>query len=490
MRRLIFAKFLVIAVFVFLFAGSSVVFGQNVVNKGPKTYYISPYGNNMNDGSEEKPWASPAYGCKKMKAGDTMIIQSGHYLIRNRQEVISPPSGRYGAWITIKGDEKGRPILFGDSNLLAVINVAGRSYVRIENLEITSRTENSYGWEGGEYGGGVREGIEAGGSYGGEGYVSNIILSNIEIHNVEETGLRLAGNSRYVMFEKLNIHHTGRNCIDIPSKSGSGMHNVVITESTLSFAGHFSRGKDQPSSYKDPDGLRADASGDKLEIRKSLIEHNRGDGIDSRCSGTAVIQTIVANNSADNLKFRGVGSRAENTLIYGDGDGNPDNGKCGSIVIDSRKPGKYEFINVTVDDNPARQGDPVYIQAENKTPITLVLKNCIFVYGNRGFNLGDSVTLKAVNNIFYRKGQSFETAVHAGGKDYLTEDLVNLGKGNFSADPMFKNPAWGERGDYQLMPGSPAIDNGSDQDAPRVDLDGKPRPKGKAPELGCYETRR
>ncbi len=490
MRRISLLRLLPVMVLVFFALSATVVFGQNFVNKGPKTYYVSQYGNNLNDGSEEKPWASPAFACKKMKAGDTLIVQSGHYFIKNRNDIISPPSGRYGAWVTIKGDEKGKPIFYGDSNMLAVINVAGKSYVRIENFEITSRTENSYGWEGGEYGGGVREGIEAGGSYGGSGYVSNIILSNIEIHNVEETGLRLAGNSRYVMLEKLNIHHTGRNCIDIPSKSGSGMHNVVISECYLGFAGHFARGQSQPSSYKDPDGLRADASGDKLRIIKSIVEHNRGDGIDSRCSGTEVLQTIIANNSADNLKFRGVGSRAENTLIYGDGDGNPDNGKCGSIVIDSRKPGKYEFVNVSMEDNPDRQADPVYIQADNKTPITLVLRNCIFVYGNRGFNLGDSVTLKAVNNIFYRKGQAFEPAVHVGGKDYLPEDLVNLGKNNFSADPMFKSPAWGERGDYQLMPGSPAIDKGTDQGAPKIDLDGKPRPKGKAPELGCYETRR
>jgi hypothetical protein len=486
LKNTLFVKIIIVAALVFVLseAGGLVVFGQDFKYKGPQTYYVSPYGNNMDPGNEEKPWASPGFASKKLKPGDTLVVLSGRYTINHNNEVISPPSGRSGAWITIKGDEKGRPIIYGDGGILAPVNIAGRSYVRIENFEITSKIENPYN-------GGAREGVEAGGSYTGyNGYVSNIVLYNLEIHNVEETGVRLAGSCRYVMMEKLNVHHTGRNCIDAPSAGGAAWHNVVLLDSYLGFAGQFSKGQSQPSSYKMPDGIRTESPDGPLEIKNCIIEHNIGDGIDSRCKNTSVINTIVANNGADNLKFRGIGSRAENTLIYGDGDGNAENGTCGNIVIDSKKPGKYEFVNVTVDDNPGRQAAPVYIQQNSKVPITLVLRNCIFAHSHSEVFLGDLVTLKADHNIFYRIGQAYDYVLHAGGKDYLPADLGTIGKGNFSADPLFKNPAWGERGDYSLLPGSPAIDAGTDQGTPKTDLEGKIRPRGKAPDLGCYETRR
>ncbi len=45
--------------------------------------------------------------------------------------------------------------------------------------------------------------------------------------------------------------------------------------------------------------------------------------------------------------------------------------------------------------------------------------------------------------------------------------------GNISVDPLFVNTAGG---DYHLTTGSPAIDTGSDLDAPSIDFDGSPRP--------------
>ena len=59
------------------------------------------------------------------------------------------------------------------------------------------------------------------------------------------------------------------------------------------------------------------------------------------------------------------------------------------------------------------------------------------------------------------------------------------GGGNSAADPLFVNPGGG---DFHLSAGSPAIDAGADdpQNGP-VDLDGKPRKLGAAPDMGAYE---
>ncbi len=54
-------------------------------------------------------------------------------------------------------------------------------------------------------------------------------------------------------------------------------------------------------------------------------------------------------------------------------------------------------------------------------------------------------------------------------------------------DPLFVNAATDGTGDFRLQPGSPAIDMGTDTDAPAFDLLGAARPQGAAIDLGAYE---
>lgn len=59
------------------------------------------------------------------------------------------------------------------------------------------------------------------------------------------------------------------------------------------------------------------------------------------------------------------------------------------------------------------------------------------------------------------------------------------GKGNLGGDPLLMRPTWGETGDYHLQEGSPAIDAGSAEGAPTVDLENRPRDA--QPDVGAYE---
>lgn len=65
-------------------------------------------------------------------------------------------------------------------------------------------------------------------------------------------------------------------------------------------------------------------------------------------------------------------------------------------------------------------------------------------------------------------------------------NVIAAGPGNRGGDPRFTDPI---RGNYHLLPGSPAIDAGvTDLAAAPSDLDGHARVQGSAPDLGAFET--
>ena len=53
-----------------------------------------------------------------------------------------------------------------------------------------------------------------------------------------------------------------------------------------------------------------------------------------------------------------------------------------------------------------------------------------------------------------------------------------------TAEELFVDPA---NKDYRLRPGSPALDAGITLDEVADDIDGNPRPRGSAHDIGCYE---
>ena len=432
---------------------------QFFISACARTYYVSPNGNNTNSGTQQEPWASPGHGSRQLIAGDTLIILGGEYILQDFDgDIITPKSsGRKDAWINIEGEKGNRPVLAGKNNLFSAMILDGVSYIKIENLEITSNDGAPF-----------RDGIS-----GGENKVSHIILKDLYIHHLDEFGINLS-NVDGLEIEQCSIVYCGFGAVGGPAGE-TGWRDILIRRSNLSYSGHYYRSGPGPSPYDRPDGLGIEASLGPIDIVDCLVEHNRGDGLDSKAENTRIYNCIVANNSCDGIKLWGNGSSVHDSLVYGTGDGVPGPSPWAALVIDTEGQDAYfELRNVTIDDVPQTQNYPMYVQYDSSASITLVMRDSIVANGYGLVFIGDSVNFVADHNVFYRPGQQVQ--VYANGREYSTQQIEagELGEDNLSRDPRFVAPAWGETGDYRLMGDSPCIGLGYSGVADTEDIDGFP----------------
>jgi len=441
-----------------------------------RIFYVAPNGNNNNPGTREQPWATPGYGSRQLQPGDTLIILRGRYILSEYDaDIITPRSGTPSAWITIKGEEGNRPVLVGRNNLATAINLSGVQYVRVENLEITH--DSTVSGQAAYFNDGVL-------IYGAPS--AHIVLKDLYIHHVDDMGMNIQDVDDLQIIA-CRIEYCGCGALGGPLAQHGGWRNVVIRGCSLSWSGHYYQGGDGSNRpYERPDGFGIERSQGPILIEDTVAEHNYGDGLDSKADKTVIRRCIVANNSCDGVKLWGDGSRIENTLIYGRGDGIAETTPWAPIVIDGAdQPGaRFEIVNVTVDDYVG-QNYLMYVQYETPVPVQVTIRNTIFC--GRGpdcpIYIRDICTLVAEHNLFYLP-QSEVVLTH-GNRWYTRENIGTLGRGNLYGDPLFVCPAWGQVGDYHLRAGSPAINRGTTNGAPTVDLENRPRDA--QPDIGAYE---
>ncbi len=449
------------------------------------TYYVSPDGNDSSSGTAESPWRTPGFASKQLKPGDVLIIRAGEYIMREffTDMITLESSGEKDKWITIRGESlTNRPIIKGAGSLFAAIDISGRSYVKIENLEITSLIDNPYS-------GGLREGIDAGGSGGGS--VSHIEIRNVLIHHVEETGINVSGNADHLRFEGVHIHHTGMTSLGCPSSNGGpGWQHVVIYRCKFEHAGMFYQGIEQVSPYDRPDGFGIEDSEGPIEIAYTVSQYNLGDGLDSKSKNTYIHHCIVANNFGDGVKIWGSGSKVENCLIYGTGYPRPTVQTPWTLLIieTDDKDGNFEIVNNTLFDDSSRPAHySTVIQYDNcpATSINVTLRNNIIAGLKRAY-VGGCVKLTASNNLFFNRNEDEGVQLQHGDKFYTDTNIASLGSGNIYSNPRFKNATWGPEADFHLTKESPAIDRGING-AGYTDYELEPRVWGSNVDIGADE---
>jgi len=422
---------------------------------GSTTWYVAENGDNGNPGSLAEPWATPGYGSRQLSPGDTLVILGGRYVLSQfDDDIITPPTGMAGAWITIRGETGNRPLLAGRDNLLTAINLAGCSYLKLENLEITHDDQAGGDdlW--------FRDAVSLIGAPG-----SHIELRDLYIHHIDEFGIDIQDVDE-LLVRDCRIEYCGFGAMGGPNGSAGGWRNVRIEGCRLSWGGHYYQGGDgSDRPYDRPDGFGIEPAVGPIEIIDTRAEHNYGDGLDSKAANTTIGNCVVGFNTCDGIKLWDGGCLVENTLIHGRGDGDPTPTPWSAIVIGSTT-NNAEFLldNVTVDDWLG-QNYIMHVQYDHPTvPVDLTLRNCIF-HGtgtSSGIFVGEASTLTTDYNLFYLPATGY--VIQHGSTYYDAGTIGGLGTGNLYGDPLF---AGGPGGDHYLgqtaagqTTDSPALDAG------------------------------
>ena len=110
-------------------------YGLFSIPSGP-TYYVGPGGNNANDGSRERPWATLGFAVQRLKPGDVLRVLPGTYYETVQVNVSGSASQR----ITIASETRWGAKLNAQGSLFG-IDVRG-SYIDIVGLEVTNATNS------------------------------------------------------------------------------------------------------------------------------------------------------------------------------------------------------------------------------------------------------------------------------------------------------------------------------------------------------------
>ena len=218
-----------------------------------KTFYLSPFGNDINPGTIQQPGFSLNNIWKNLSAGDTVYLRGGTYRYNSTQS-LTGKNGISGNLIKIWSYPGEKPIIT-KSALFTYTHASGIVF-----------TGNYFHWRGIEITGFVQE------------------CTSIYV------GLRVIDASNNI-FEQINSHHNGHGCV-ITGKSG----NNLILNSDF----HHNQDPLTPLKYDNADGLEICyiPAGLTNTVRGCRFWWNSDDGIDLwQNDGVVIIENSWAWNN-------------------------------------------------------------------------------------------------------------------------------------------------------------------------------------------------
>ncbi|HRN70866.1 MAG TPA: right-handed parallel beta-helix repeat-containing protein, partial [Candidatus Woesebacteria bacterium] len=435
------------------------------------TYYVSPSGNNSNNGSIIQPWLTLKYAMEAAQPGDTIILRGGSYTYENF-EIIN--GGTSGNPITVKNYPGETPLF--DNGLS--FELFGADWWIIEGLEVSNNT--------GDY---VIE------------LTSNAdhnIIRSLYIHDSASYGIahQLGSYNRY---EQNRFEH-----IVSSSFTGDDLHGIEI------LAGDNNTVKNNTFHNVSGDGIQLTYSC-SYTLNNTLIENNAfstsndtefpvpgcgENGVDIKCPKGG---TVVKNNT-----FHGFRHARNNCASGADGEAIVIHQGAEKVTIDSNTfYDNNRHITALQSDDITIRNNVMYDTVESDTQwcydtaINIYETSGptgIFVYNNtivntRNFLCGyNSENIHFKNNLIYNSSSSTDTnmnsVVDAAYNGWFTvSNPLSRETDTTGTDPKFVNAL---SNNYRLLSSSKAIDTGFNLDIP-IDFAGTTRPQGNRYDLGAFE---
>jgi len=424
------------------------------------TYYVSKNGNDNNTGtSENNAWKTIQKATKTLEAGDTVIILKGTY----NEQVIPEKSGVAGKYITYKA-KSGAKVIIDGTNLTindghsALFLIYGKSYIKVMGIEVEN-IGTTYNL-----------------SYDQAGFMiensHHIEIKDCATFNTFSSGI-IALNSYQLVIDNNKIRKAcnggEQECISITDGSydfevmnneifdgGSGVkggEGIDIKQGAHDGKVHHNYVHDLPKRL----GIYVDSYEKhtyNIDIYQNTVHdcYDGGFALSSEAGGLLENINIYNNIAYHNMTFG---------IIVSNWD----------MAITSAHPMKnIKIINNTFYDNKwAGQNWGAGIVLENLSLEDAVIQNNICSNNIEQILIEGPVDLSKIrieNNLTFGE-----------------QSNKSLGSNNiWDKDPKFVNA-----NNFHLTSSSPAIDKGSEKNAPEKDFEDNLRPIGNGWDIGAYE---
>jgi hypothetical protein len=422
-----------------------------------KSYFISPSGNNLNDGSFGKPWQTVNYGLGKIFPGDTLQILEGTYY-----EVVNgfARSGLENALITVKNFNNDRVIING-SGKWTVFDFNGRSYYHFKGLEMTNAV-----WAG----------------FCGTNY-HHCIISDCTIHGIgPSTGTAVgiyvsptsgvADSSTYNVIERNSIYdcygegiYVGKDAYGLPPNGSSCNHNIIRYNEV----------------YRCVEGIELKSGSKYNQVIGNKVHDGNGGQYSAGIIAyehTLIDSNQIHNNSNDGMFIQGNFNRITRNAIYRNGhygilvsgdqsswnnykDSGDDNFFANNTVVSNTSWGVYLWANASYDSRNTVLKNNLLIDNGGYQLVVLP-------YASAGLVLDSNDWFSKSGSMVSYRGQEFSTRTEL-------DQAYGSNSNSLTVDPLFSGV---DADDYSLQNTSPIIDRGASAGLPY---------RGVSPDLGAFE---
>jgi len=435
------------------------------------TYYVSKNGNDNNAGtSESMAWKTIGKAAKTLKAGDEVVILNGTY----KEQVIPKNSGNAGKYIIYSAKNKGKVIIDGKDlginiGRTALFFIKNKRYIKVKGIKVQNFGKvYDLHYD--------QAGFMITGSH-------HIYIENCETYNTFSSGIiTRAYNDPFTPSHHIYIYDNTiqRAC------NGGEQECISITDGTYEFyikGNEVFDGSPLPlSQLHGGEGIDVKEGAHTGEVHHNYV-HNLprklGIYVDSYAKHTYGIK--VYNNKVHDCADGGMALSSEaggvledisvyNNVVYHNKHYGLNITNWDASLTDKHPMKNIKVINNTFYDNKWKEDEAWGggIVIENLSLESAIIQNNICSANVEQILIEGPVDLSKIrieNNLTFGK-QSNEL----------------LGANNiWNKDPKFVN------NDFALTVNSPAIDKGSEKDAPEKDFKDSPRPAGQGWDIGAYE---